>query len=100
MLVTYFDEVKFSKGKQPYYWLGGIVASALAIWNLEQKVGDLAQRCFGSKNLSRATEFHAADLFHRKANFKKWSDSSARVALLKELLLILRACNLNCVTAP
>ncbi|HKZ09553.1 MAG TPA: hypothetical protein VJL61_02465 [Rhodanobacteraceae bacterium] len=35
MHVVYFDEVKYAQGKQNYYWLGGIVASAEAIWNLE-----------------------------------------------------------------
>jgi len=89
MLITYFDEVKFAEGKQPYYWLGGIVASADSIWNLERRVGDLAQECFGSRNMTRETEFHAADLFHRKANFKAWAESGRRMAILKKLLTIL-----------
>ncbi len=38
MLITYFDEVKFAKGNQPYYWLGGIVAPANSIWTLENKL--------------------------------------------------------------
>ena len=89
MLVTYFDEVKFAQGNQPYYWLGGIVAPANSIWNLERKLANLAEDCFGSKAMTNNTEFHASDIFHRKANFKNWTDSAKRVEVLKNILTIL-----------
>jgi len=90
VLITYFDEVKHAE-KQPYYWLGGITASAESIWNLENQVSALSAEIFGTANLTRETEFHAADLFHRKRNFKGWSDISKRLDVLKRLLLILNS---------
>jgi hypothetical protein len=89
VLIAYFDEVKFQAEKQPYYWLGGIVASAETIWNLENQVASLSKEIFGTPDLRRETEFHAAEIFHRKRNFKDWSDISERLVVLKRLLTIL-----------
>ena len=89
MLITYFDEVKYAQGKQPYYWLGGISLSAESIYGLEAQVGAIAKECFGTANLSKSTEFHASDIYHRKANFKEWRDPVKRVEILKRLLLVL-----------
>ena len=86
MLITYFDEVKYQLGAQPYYWLGGLTASAEDIWELETKVSALAQECFGRATLSRETEFHAADIFHRKSNFRDWNDLNARLEIIKRLI--------------
>lgn len=89
MLVTYFDEVKYEATRQPYYWLGGIVASADTIWSLENQLAALSLELFGTPNLTRDTEFHAADIFHRKRNFKDWADVSKRLDVIKRLLTIL-----------
>jgi hypothetical protein len=89
LLVTYFDEVKYAAGNQPYYWLGGIVASAEIIWGLENQLAALSAELFGTPNLTRETEFHAADIFHRKRNFKDWPDISKRLDVIKRLLAIL-----------
>ncbi|MHB1799733.1 MAG: DUF3800 domain-containing protein [Vulcanimicrobiaceae bacterium] len=89
MLVTYFDEVKCNTSRQPYYWLGGIISSAETIWSLEAQVAELSREIFGTPNLSRETEFHAAEIFHRKRNFKEWSEVSKRLDVLKRLLVIL-----------
>ena len=89
VLVTYFDEVKFQPDKQPFYWLGGLVASAETIWNLENQVAALSTEIFGTPNLTRDTEFHAADIFHRKHNFRDWPDISKRLEVMKRLLSIL-----------
>jgi hypothetical protein len=94
VLITYFDEVKHAE-KQPYYWLGGISASAEAIWILEDQVSTLSAEIFGTPNLTRETEFHAADLFHRKRNFKSWNDISKRLDVLKRLLLILNSASIG-----
>jgi len=91
MLITYFDEVKYCEGVQPYYWLCGITATAEMIWRLEQQVSDFAKECFGVSTLSRETEFHAAEIFHRKRNFKSWSDISRRLGVLKRLAEILNS---------
>jgi hypothetical protein len=93
VLITYFDEVKYQAGVQPYYWLGGIVVNADAIWALEQKVSDLANECFKVATLSRDTEFHAADIFHRKKNFKSWPDIQARIGVINKLASIVNEQN-------
>lgn len=89
MLITYFDEVKYQQGSQPYYWLAGISASATTIWELESKVAELSQEYFGSPALTRDTEFHAAEIFHRKRNFKQWWDIGSRVQVINRLASIL-----------
>lgn len=43
MLITYFDEVKYAQGTQPYYWLGGLAVNADTIWALERKVAELSE---------------------------------------------------------
>jgi hypothetical protein len=89
--VVYFDEVKYAQGKQNYYWLGGIVASAEAIWSLENALAALSDELFGTPNLTRETEFHTSDIFHRKKNFKDWPDITKRLDVIKRLLTILNA---------
>lgn len=89
MLITYFDEVKFEPGKQPYYWLGALTVSAAAIRRLEQQVSELSKECFRNAALGKDTEFHACDVFHRKHNFKKWNDLAKRLEVLQRLATIL-----------
>lgn len=91
MLIAYFDEVKFQKGPQPYYWLGALVASAEAIWSLERDLSILSEQCFGIPILSKDTEFHAADISHRKRNFKNWTNIDNRLEVLKKLAAILNS---------
>ena len=88
-MITYFDEVKYQQGQQPYYWLGGLCTGADDIWSLESRVSDLAQSCFGTSTLSATTEFHAAEIFHRKRNFKNWPDVAARIDVIKKLIDII-----------
>lgn len=89
MLITYFDEVKYAEGRQPYYWLGGISLSAENIYTLENQVNALARECFGNSALAKETEFHASDIYHRKANFKAWREPAKRVEVLKRLMAML-----------
>src|ERR1017187_359443 len=46
-LIRYFDEVKYHKGRQPYYWLGGITVDAELIKTLEEQLNSLAEEVFG-----------------------------------------------------
>jgi len=89
MLLAYFDEVKFQPGSQPYYWLGGLVVDAVLIKQLEAEVDALARDCFGTSTLGRHTELHAAEIFHRKRNFKDWPDIGKRLTVLKCLASII-----------
>jgi hypothetical protein len=91
MLVTYFDEVKFQAANQRFYWIGGIAAPAESIWRLEQQVSEISREIFGTPDMSRATEFHASDIFHRKRNFKEWADPAKRIDVIKRLLTVLNS---------
>lgn len=44
---------------------------------------------FGTSELGTATELHAADVFHRKKNFKEWSDFGRRIDVLVQIARIL-----------
>lgn len=88
MLLAYFDEVKFQPGAQPYYWLGGVIVDAQLVKQLEGEVDALARECFGTSTLGRDTEFHAAEIFHRKRSFKDWADIDKRLSVIKQLASI------------
>ena len=97
MLITYFDEVKFQKGRQPYYWLGGIVAESQCILQLEEKLSELSEQVFGSRELLRETEFHAADIMNGHEHFKGW-DWDRRIDTLKRLTTIFcEADGISCI---
>lgn len=87
MLVTYFDEVKYQKGRSPYYWLGAIVADATTIWTLEKEVNDLAESVFGHRHLTKHTEFHAADMLNAHGPFEGWG-WDRRIDTLKRLITV------------
>jgi len=89
--LAYFDEVKYQEGKQPYYWIGGIVVTPEMVWYLENAVSELSKQCFGISTLSKETEFHAAEIFHRKCNFKEWTDIEKRVGVINSLADILNS---------
>jgi hypothetical protein len=89
MLITYFDEVKYDAADQRYQWIGGITVEDRLVKELEDQVRTLAEECFGDGTLSRATEFHAVDIFHRKRNFKSWPDIPRRLNVLKRLAKII-----------
>ncbi|MNV35481.1 hypothetical protein D3C71_1269290 [compost metagenome] len=69
MLIAYFDEVKYQKNRSPYYWLGAIVADSELIWKLEENVNALASEHFGTKELTKQTEFHATDILSGNGHF-------------------------------
>ena len=70
MLITYFDEVKYHKGKQEYYWVAGITVDADSVWHLEKKLNELSLVTFGESRLLKHTEFHAADIMNGHEHFK------------------------------
>ena len=88
MYLTYFDEVKYQKDVQPYYWLGGIMVKADLVSDLEGQVNCLSKECFGVSRLESGTEFHAKDIFHGKGNFKG-RDVHQRLDVLQKLAKII-----------
>ncbi len=89
MLLIYFDEVKADHTTQPYYWLGGIVVTEKMINSLEKAVDELSRECFDIATRSKDTEFHATEIFNRKANFKEWRNIDKRMNVLAKLANIL-----------
>ncbi|PIR34236.1 MAG: transporter [Alphaproteobacteria bacterium CG11_big_fil_rev_8_21_14_0_20_44_7] len=89
MKLVYFDEVKYKPNEQPYYWLGAIVVTPEMVFHLENAMNTLSNECFGSQVLKKETEFHAAEIFHRKSNFKSWKDINERMNVIIRLADIL-----------
>jgi len=81
VLIIYFDEVKYNGQNQKYEWLSGIAVHDEHIPYIERQVADIAETCFGSRVLSPETELHAAEIFHRKGNFKAWNDINQRISV-------------------
>lgn len=88
MYLIYFDEVKYQKKVQPYYWLGGIMIPAGLVSELEAQVNALSKECFGTARLETGTEFHAKDIFHGKNNFKGW-EAAKRIDVLQRLAKVI-----------
>ncbi len=88
MKLIFFDEVK-EESEYPYYHIGGVCIDESDLNYIESKVNQLAERTFESSLLKKETEFHAAEIYHRKKNFKSWADYSKRLEVLKSLLEIL-----------
>ena len=87
MRLIYFDEVKYQPPRQPRHWIGALSICADAIPTLEARINEVAQEFFGTKDLSRTTEFHAVDMIQGTAHFKG-REIAERLAALEKLLAI------------
>ncbi len=88
MKLIFFDEAK-NDPDYPHYHLGGVCLDDSSLLEIEGLIGQLAIEAFGTSDLSEGTEFHAAEIYHRKKNFKSWDDFGKRVALLGKFVDIL-----------
>lgn len=88
MHLIFFDESK-NDHDYPYYHLGGVCLDDSVLLDVETEIKRLAVKAFGTDELSEATEFHAAEIYHRKKNFKLWNDFGERIALLAKFIDIL-----------
>ena len=88
MRFVYFDEVKYHPPKQPYHWNGALSVDAERLPQIEGQINDLAREYFHTARLTRETEFHAVDIFHRKHQFREWTDVAMRVECLERLASI------------
>jgi len=88
MRLIFFDE---SKNDTEYlsYHIGGISIEDKWLLEVEAQVSAIADDVFGSSRLIQETEFHAAEIFHRKKNFKSWHDFESRIDVLRRLVDIL-----------
>jgi hypothetical protein len=88
MQLIFFDEAKDDK-EYPVYHIGGVCIDEVDLADVEARIAQLAEKSFGNSLLARDTEFHAAEIFHRKSHFKTWENFGARLGLLKEFISIL-----------
>lgn len=86
MYLIYFDEVKDDDTTQDFFWVGGIAVEVGFINSLEESVSAISEEYFGTPCLGAGTEFHAAEIFHRKKLYKEWRDPTVRIALISKLL--------------
>lgn len=96
MRLIFFDESKNDKD-YPSYHIGGLAVEDDRLLEVEAQISAIAEDVFGSSRLSQETEFHAAEIFHRKKNFKSWDDFNARVDVLRRLVDILNLEHLDLI---
>ena len=88
MKLIYFDEAKDDDQYRCYH-LGAVCLDESVLPSVEEKIRILAETTFGTAELSADTEFHATEIYHRKKNFKGWTEFNRRVALIGEFIKIL-----------
>lgn len=88
MKLIFFDESK-NDPDYPHYHLGGVCLDDSVLLEVEGLIQQIALEAFGTSELSETTEFHAAEIYHRRKNFKSWTDFGERVAVLSKFVDIL-----------
>lgn len=89
--LTYFDEIKPDRRVgRDWYLIGGLVVPFAQVSTIEERLSELAEEFFGQREMTPATEFHAADIYSGKGPYKGWS-SERRVELLTRLAEVLGA---------
>ena len=88
LFLIYFDEVKHDPPVQEAQLFGGITVRDTDAQEIEDRMNELAEKYFGSKVLSKDTEFHAKDIAQGKGNCKTRKPAE-RVEMLEGLLDIL-----------
>jgi hypothetical protein len=88
MKLIFFDESKHDD-KYQHYHIGGVCIDECNLGQVEARINEIAQESFGKTELVRGTEFHAAEIYHRKNHFKKWTDFDKRIQLIHEFMKIL-----------
>lgn len=85
MHLLYYDEVKYDPPNQTSYWLGGLAIPHELVPELEERINTIAETAFGSRLLTKETEFHGIELCRGKGNFKG-RDFEERLGFLEQLL--------------
>lgn len=87
MILVFFDESK-NDPDCPHYHLGAVCVDE-ACSQVEARVNEIALTSFGHATLCADTEFHAAEIYHRKKNFKAWENFEQRMAVLRQFMSVL-----------
>lgn|SRR5690554_3899990 len=88
MKLIFFDETK-NNDDYPHYHIGGVGIDEEHLGKVEARINEVVKEAFGNSRLESSNELHAAEIYHRKKNFKSWSDFEQRIALLEKLMHIL-----------
>ena len=88
MKLIFFDEAK-NDGDYPHYHIGAVCIDEEHLVPIEKKINAIAETAFGSYELTAATELHAAEIYHRKKNFKDWHDFGKRIEIIVQFARIL-----------
>lgn len=88
MKLIFFDETK-NDPDYLHYHIGAICIDEEYLSVIEEKVNVIAESAFGSSELSSKTELHAAEIYHRKNNFKEWQDFNKRIEIIAKLAAVL-----------
>jgi len=88
MKLIFFDEAK-NESEYHRYHIGAVGIDDSHLFEIEGEVNQLVEQAFGSSRLEKATELHAAEIYHRKNNFKSWADVGDRLNLLDSMLQII-----------
>jgi hypothetical protein len=88
MKLIFFDESK-NDAAYPYYHIGGVCIDEAQLAGVEEKIAAMAEKAFGTAELKRETELHAAHIFGRKGNFRDNDDFDKSLMLLSDLADVL-----------
>ena len=88
MHLVYFDEAKPDNGLRQFIF-GAVCISEEHLPNVESQVSKIAFDALGGTVMRKENELHAADIYHRKANFKKFSDPVKRENVLIDIAKLL-----------
>lgn len=88
MKLIFFDEAK-DDNDYKHYHIGGVCIDEDHMFEIEDRINQIAQQSFGRSDLVRETEFHAAEIYHRKKHFKSWNDFNQRIDLLYQFMELL-----------
>jgi hypothetical protein len=86
--LIFFDEAK-NDPKYPHYHLGGVCIDEADLGPVEERINQLSDEVFGTRALTRETEFHAWEIFHKARHFSQWTDFNRRIDLLGRFIDIL-----------
>lgn len=102
MILSYFDENKFSEDR-PLFYIGGLMVPDTKITRVEDTLAVIVRNFFGISLLTRETEIHGKELWHGKGAFKKRS-AKDRLSLITDLLSVITTnklpVRLVCVDVP
>jgi Protein of unknown function (DUF3800) len=88
MKLIFFDEAKDDPNHHHYH-IGAVCIDETCLTLVEEKLDSLSAEIFRTTVLSTETEFHAAEIFHRKTKFWSSFDFDHRIRIITRLAEIL-----------